>query len=122
MIYLLQTKIPDQKPLKIGLLRFKGLGAHQAQKLCDSLGIDPNTPIEKLQNDQIQKLIKTLSARPIGLQLDRQKKENILRLIQISSYRGIRHVQGLPVRGQRTRDNAQTSKRLNSFAWTSKST
>lgn len=108
---LLGVDIPNDKPTHISLRYLYGVGKHVALELCRKAGVDPQTRARELAEDELGRL-SALLERDYVVEgpLRRQIQQNINRLRDIKSYRGIRHRLGLPVRGQRTRTNARTRK------------
>ena len=103
--------IPNDKPVRISLRYIYGIGPKTAVDLCVKAGIDPQIRAKNLTEEQLSKLAALLDSEYlIEGQLRRQIQQNIARLRDISSYRGMRHRRGLPVRGQRTKTNARTRK------------
>ena len=103
--------IPNDKPVRISLRYLYGIGPKTAVDLCVKAGIDPQIRAKNLTEEQLSKLAALLDSEYlIEGQLRRQIQQNIARLRDISSYRGMRHRRGLPVRGQRTKTNARTRK------------
>lgn len=103
--------IPDNKRLEVSLTYIYGIGRRLANELIEKLGLDRNMRAQKLTQDDIAKINALLqSGYIVEGDLRRQVQNNIKRLVSIHSYRGLRHRQGLPVRGQRTRTNSRTRK------------
>lgn len=103
--------IPDNKRLEISLTYIFGVGRRLSNEIITRLGLDRNMRANKLTQDDIARLNGLLQAEYIVEgDLRRQVQNNIKRLISIHSYRGLRHRQGLPVRGQRTKTNSRTRK------------
>lgn len=103
--------IPDNKRLEISLMYIYGIGLRLSNEIIQKLGLDPNMRANKLTQDDIARLNAMLQSEyVVEGDLRRQIQNNIKRLISIHSYRGMRHRQGLPVRGQRTRTNSRTRK------------
>lgn len=103
--------IPDNKRLEISLTYLYGIGRKLSNDIIARLGLDPDMRAKKLTDDDLSRLNALLQAEYIVEgDLRRQVQNNIKRLINIHSYRGLRHRTGLPVRGQRTRTNARTRK------------
>jgi small subunit ribosomal protein S13 len=103
--------IPDNKRLEISLTYIYGIGRVLSNEIISKLGFDPDMRANKLTQDDIARLNSLLqSVYIVEGDLRRQIQNNIKRLINIHSYRGLRHRSGLPVRGQRTRTNARTRK------------
>jgi small subunit ribosomal protein S13 len=105
-------EIPDNKKAKISLTYIKGVGRTRASKILENAGIDPETRVKDLNEADIAKLNTTINTMdfPVEGELNRIVRQNIKRLQDIGSYRGLRHKSGLPVRGQRTSHNARTRK------------
>ncbi|MBA3815031.1 MAG: 30S ribosomal protein S13 [Parachlamydiaceae bacterium] len=103
--------IPDNKRLEISLTYIYGVGRHRALEVITVLGLDPAMRAIKLTQDDIARINGLLQAEYlVEGDLRRQIQNNIKRLINIHSYRGMRHRVGLPCRGQRTRTNSRTRK------------
>ena len=103
--------VPNSKPTYISLTYLYGIGRTKAIEICFSLGIDPQRKAEDLSEDEIARINSVLENEyMIEGALRRHVQQNIARLRDIHSYRGLRHRRGLPVRGQRTRTNARTRK------------
>lgn len=111
MARLIGIEIPDSKRLVIGLTYIYGIGPVLAEKLLKETDISADVRVRDLTEDQINRLTVAIqrSCRVEG-DLRRELSESIKRLIEINSYRGIRHKRGHPVRGQRTHTNARTRK------------
>ena len=103
--------IPREKRLEISLTYIFGIGLPTAQKLCADLGLDPNTKVSALTDDEVVK-IRTYVDDNLRIEGDlrRDVQQDIKRKIEIGCYQGVRHRRGLPVRGQRTHTNARTRK------------
>lgn len=104
------VEIPDNERAEIGLTRFFGIGRTNVKELAKKANIDLNTRIKDLSRDDISNLMKALETFKVEGDLKKEIRENIDRLKAIKSYRGIRHIVSLPVRGQRTKTNARTRK------------
>ncbi|MCQ4088833.1 30S ribosomal protein S13 [Saccharibacillus sp. JS10] len=103
--------LPRDKRVEIALTYIFGIGKTTSQKLLSQTGISPNTRVRDLTEDEVSKLRETIDANEkVEGDLRREISLNIKRLIEIGSYRGVRHRRGLPVRGQRTKTNARTRK------------
>lgn len=102
--------LPKNKPVFIGLERIYGIGIPLAMKILAQLDIEPNKRVKDLTEEEISKLKNTIENLKVEGALRAEIQRNIKRLIDIKCYRGIRHLKGLPVRGQRTRHNARTRK------------
>jgi len=103
--------IPREKRLEISLTYIYGIGLPTAQKLCVDLGLDPNTKVSALTDDEVVKIRAYVDENlRIEGDLRRDVQNDIKRKIEIGCYQGIRHRKGLPVNGQRTHTNARTRK------------
>ncbi len=103
--------IPRKKPVWVSLQYIYGIGSTLSQKLLAQTGIDPDTRVDKLTDEEIDSL-RELIDRELKVEggLRKEVNLNIKRLIDIGSYRGLRHRRNLPLRGQRTRTNARTKR------------
>jgi small subunit ribosomal protein S13 len=105
--------LPDDKSTLIGLTYIKGIGFSRSKIICASLNISLTTKLGDLSAYEIKGITDFIdSYYIIANKLSREKLNNIKNLIKISSYRGFRHVKGLPSRGQRTHTNAKTSRKF----------
>jgi small subunit ribosomal protein S13 len=105
------VNLPNQKRLEIGLTYIYGVGQPTARRVAASLGLDPNTKIRDLTEDEVSKLRAYIDENlEVEGDLRRERSQAIKRLSEIGAYRGVRHRRGLPVHGQRTRTNARTRK------------
>ncbi len=103
--------IPGKKRLVISLTYIYGVGRTRSEEIVEKLGLDPNMRTDKLSGEDIVRLTALLQADyVVEGDLRRQVQSDIKRLINIHSYRGLRHRTGLPVRGQKTQTNARTRK------------
>jgi small subunit ribosomal protein S13 len=103
--------VPNNKPTYVSLTYLYGIGDATSIDICYKLGIDPQVKAKDLNDDQLARLNNLLDKEyTIEGQLRRRVQQDIARLRDIHSYRGMRHRRGLPVRGQRTRTNARTRK------------
>ena len=112
MLKLYGVNIPGHLPVNLGLTLIYGIGHNNSIVICNKLTINPLLKIDQLSNYQIALLIKEIRKYSIEADLKKLIKSNINQLILIGSYRGLRHKNGFPVRGQRTRSNAKTQKFL----------
>jgi small subunit ribosomal protein S13 len=105
------VNIPPQKRVEIGLTYIYGIGRSTSQKVLGIVGIDPNTKVRDLTEEEIVRLRDAID-REVTVEGDlrRERSQNIKRLMDIGCYRGIRHRRGMPVNGQRTRTNARSRK------------
>jgi small subunit ribosomal protein S13 len=104
------VNIPTNKRVEVGLTYVHGIGRSTARKIVDEAGVDPNTYVKDLTDDEVVKLREAVESREVEGDLRRERSQNIKRLSEIGSYRGLRHRRGLPVHGQRTKTNARTRK------------
>ena len=104
------VEIPDNERAQVGLTRFFGIGPKNVLSLAKKASINLDTRIKDLTRDDISNLMKALEGFMTEGDLKKEIRENIDRLKAIKSYRGIRHIVGLPVRGQRTKSNARNRK------------
>lgn len=108
---LLGVDIPSEKRTIYSLQYLYGVGPRVARELCHKAGVDPEGIARTLHEDELARLAALLDKDyVVEGQLRRQVAQNVSRLKDIGSYRGLRHRRGLPVRGQRTRTNARTRK------------
>jgi small subunit ribosomal protein S13 len=105
------VNIPLNKRVEVGLTYIYGVGPSQAKRILNELGIDPNTYVKDLTEDEIRKLRDVVdNDLTVEGDLRRERSQNVKRLMEIGAYRGLRHRRGLPVDGQRTKTNARTRK------------
>ncbi len=103
--------IPNEKRVDVALARIYGIGPHSATKILKAARIEPGLRAGKLTEDEISRIAGAIeNDYVVEGQLRRQVQQSIARLRDIRCYRGLRHIRGLPVRGQRTRTNARTRK------------
>jgi small subunit ribosomal protein S13 len=103
--------IPRDKRLEISLTYIFGIGLPTAQKICAEVGLDPNTKVSSLTEDEVNRIRSYVDEQlTIEGDLRRDVQNDIKRKIEIGCHQGIRHRKGLPVRGQRTHTNARTRK------------
>ncbi|HEV3460692.1 MAG TPA: 30S ribosomal protein S13 [Candidatus Dormibacteraeota bacterium] len=101
--------IPREKRVEIALTYIFGVGPHTARRVLTIANVDPNMRVKNLNDEQIGRLRDVLDKEAkVEGELRREIALNIKRLMEIGTYRGLRHRRGLPVRGQRTRTNART--------------
>ena len=109
------TDIPDDKKVEVSLTYIYGVGTTSSKKILQATTIDPSTRVRDLTDIEVAQLRETIEQQyTIEGDLRREIAMNIKRLMDIGSYRGLRHRRGLPVRGQRSRTNARTRKGLRS--------
>jgi small subunit ribosomal protein S13 len=105
------VNLPLNKRSEVGLTYIYGVGRSTSNKLLKEVGISPDTYIRDLTEDEVAKLRDAIDdGLPVEGDLRRERSQDIKRLQDIGSYRGLRHRRGLPVRGQKTKTNARTRK------------
>ncbi len=102
--------LPREKRVEVGLTYIYGIGLSSSQKILKEAGVDPDTRVKDLTDNDVSKIRKAMDDYKVEGDLRREVALNIKRLTEIGCYRGIRHRRGLPVRGQRTKTNARTRK------------
>ena len=102
--------IPMNKHVSIGLTHIFGIGRSRARQVLESAGIAPTTRVKDLTDAEVAAIRSQLAKWPVEGDLRREVSMNIKRLMDLGTWRGMRHRKGLPVRGQRTRTNARTRK------------
>lgn len=113
MVYFLNTNLNTKKKVYIALTKIYGLGKHQSFQICNELGISSEKRVKQLTQLELEKLANFITQNyAIGLDIKRVTLQNIHRLIKIGTYRGFRHIDGLPVRGQRTHGNSKTVRKF----------
>ena len=102
--------VPVNKHAEIALTSIFGIGRTRAQSICSAAGVTPTAKVKDLDETQVENLRTEVAKFTIEGDLRREISMNIKRLMDLGSYRGIRHRRGLPLRGQRTKTNARTRK------------
>ena len=102
--------LPKEKRVEIGLTYIYGIGLPTSQMILKDTGINPDTRVKDLTEDEVNSIRNIVKEMTIEGDLRREVALNIKRLVEIGCYRGIRHRKGLPVRGQKTKTNARTRK------------
>ena len=103
--------LPREKRVEVGLTYIYGIGLKTSQTLLERSGVSPDTRVRDLTDDEVNRLRDIIDREyRVEGDLRREVAMNIKRLMDIGSYRGLRHRRGMPVRGQRTRTNARTRK------------
>ena len=117
MLYVLETKLPENKSVVFALTKVYGIGEKTAYLICKKLGFSTNLKTKDLTQEQIEELIQLIESLNLTLnnELKKLRSLNLKTLISIKSYRGLRRVRGLPVRGQRTHTNAKSSRKSRRF-------
>jgi small subunit ribosomal protein S13 len=103
--------IPLNKRVEVGLTYIYGIGQSTSRRVLDKAGVDPDTYVRDLTDDEIVKLRDVID-NELGVEGDlrRERSQNVKRLMEIGAYKGLRHRRGLPVNGQRTKTNGRTRK------------
>jgi small subunit ribosomal protein S13 len=105
------TDLPREKRVEVALTYIFGIGRSKSKEILDAAGINPDTRVRDLTEDEVSRLREYIDKNvKVEGDLRREVSLNIKRLIEIGSYRGVRHRRGLPVRGQRSKTNARTRK------------
>ena len=104
------VNIPENKHVEISLTHVFGIGRKTAQDICTSLKIDYTRRVSDLTEDEVEKIRNAVATYAVEGDLRRNISTNIKRLMDLGSYRGIRHRRKLPTRGQNTKNNARTRK------------
>lgn len=111
MTRIVGVDIPGHKRIEISLCYIYGIGRSLSQRILSQTGIDPDTKARDLSDEEITHIRELIDKEyKIEGDLRREVSFNIKRLVEIGSYRGLRHRRGLPLRGQRTRTNARTKR------------
>ena len=101
--------LPREKRVEVALTYIYGIGLHTSQQLLQRTGVNPDTRVRDLTEDEVQRLRDVIDKEMrVEGDLRREVSMNIKRLMDIGCYRGLRHRRGMPVRGQQTRTNART--------------
>ena len=104
------VNVPENKHVEISLTHIFGIGRKTAQTICEELKIDYTRKVSDLSEDEVEQLRTAIGNYVVDGDLRRNISTNIKRLMDLGSYRGIRHRRKLPTRGQRTKTNARTRK------------
>lgn len=114
MIYLFESKVPEDKSVFFALKYVYGIGKANSVLICKKLGFSLNLKLKDLSKEQVAQLIEVIEILNLELASDLKKTKLFItkNLVSIKSYRGLRRLQGLPVRGQRTHTNARTSRKI----------
>ena len=104
------VNVPMQKHVVVGLTSIYGVGISRARKICQLAKVAPDVKVKDLSEPELELLRAEVARFLVEGDLRREVSMNIKRLIDLGTYRGVRHRRGLPVRGQRTRTNARTRK------------
>lgn len=114
MMYLFESKLPENKSIYFALKYILGIGKKQSVLICQKLGFSSNLKVKFLSEEQISQIVQVIDSLHLILANDLKKFKLLVlkRLILIKSYRGLRRKNGLPVRGQRTHTNAKTARKI----------
>ena len=104
------VNIPENKHIEISLTHIFGIGRKRAQDICDVLGLEYSKKVSDLSEDELEKVRGEVAKYTLEGDLRREVSVNIKRLMDLGTNRGIRHRTGLPLRGQRTKNNSRTRK------------
>ena len=117
MLYILETKLPENKSVVFALTKVYGMGEKTAYLICKKLGFSVNLKTKDLTQEQVEELVQLVDSLNLTLNNELKKLQslNLKTLISMKSYRGLRRVRGLPVRGQRTHTNAKSSRKGRRF-------
>lgn len=112
MARVLGVDLPREKKVEIGLTHVFGVGRSRAKEILEVAGINADTRVRDLTEQEVSALSSAIQQQDYKVEgeLRRELSSNVKRLVDIGTYRGLRHRRGLPVRGQRTRTNARTRK------------
>ena len=102
--------IPLHKRIEVGLTYVHGVGRPRANTILADTGVDRDTYVKDLTENEVMKLREAVESYDVEGDLRRERSQNLKRLMEVGSYRGLRHRRGLPVRGQRTKTNARARK------------
>jgi len=113
MIYLFESELPDNMSVLFALKRIYGIGKQSSFLICKKLGFSINLKIKSLSKDQITDILNLIESLNLIIASDLKKFKSLIikNLVSIKTYRGLRKIQGLPVRGQRTHTNAKTARK-----------
>jgi small subunit ribosomal protein S13 len=117
MLYLLETKLPENKSVFFALTNVYGIGKNTAFLICKKLGFSMNLKTKDLTQEQVVDVLQLIDSLNLTLnnELKKLRSLTLKNLVSIKSYRGLRRVRGLPVRGQRTHTNGKSSKKGRRF-------
>ena len=104
------VNLPLNKRVEVGLTYVHGVGRSTANDVLKKVGVDPDTYVKDLTEEEQVKLRNEVESREVEGDLRRERSQNVKRLSEIGAYRGLRHRRGLPTRGQRTKTNARARK------------
>ena len=104
------VNVPLNKRVEVGLTYVHGINRSSSNQILSKVGVDPDTYVKDLTDDEVVKLREAVESREVEGDLRRERSQNIKRLSEIGAYRGLRHRRGMPVHGQRTKTNARSRK------------
>ncbi len=104
------VNVPTDKRIEVGLTYVFGIGPSTAREILAKAGVDPDTKVKDLTDDEVMKLREAVESHAVEGDLRRERSQNVKRLMEIGSYKGLRHRRGLPANGQRTKTNARSRK------------
>jgi small subunit ribosomal protein S13 len=104
------VNVPTDKRIEVGLTYVFGIGPSTSREILAKAGVSADTKVKDLTDDEVIKLREAVESHAVEGDLRRERSQNVKRLMEIGSYRGLRHRRGLPVRGQRTKTNARGRK------------
>ncbi len=104
------VNIPLNKRIEVGLTYVHGIGRSRSNSILGETGVDADTYVKDLTENEVVKLREAVESHEVEGDLRRERSQNLKRLMEVGSYRGLRHRRGLPVRGQRTKTNARARK------------
>ena len=110
MARIVGVDLPREKRVEIGLTYIYGIGRKTSNDILRNAGINPDTRVKDLTEEQVAQIRNFVEEYKVEGELRKEIRLNIKRLLDIKSYRGLRHRNGLPVRGQKTKTNARTRK------------
>jgi len=113
-MFIFESEVPENKSILIALSYIYGLGFKNSVYICKKLGFSTNLRVKNLTKKQIYKIITAIELSDIVISIDLRKSRSLInkKLLDIKSYKGLRKLQGLPVRGQRTHTNAKSSRKF----------
>lgn len=117
MLYFLETKLPEQKSVYFALTNIYGIGKATAFVICKKLGFSINLKIKDLTQEQTIEMLQLIDSLNLNFnnELKKLKSLTLKNLVSIKSYKGLRRVRGLPIRGQRTHTNARSARKYKRF-------
>ncbi len=110
MLRIAGVDIPEKKRVDVALTYIYGVGRVNVKPVLEQSKVDPGKRVSELSAEEVSRLQKIVDTMKVEGDLRKEVRQNIARLREIGSYRGMRHAKGLPVRGQRTRTNARTKR------------